>query len=103
MSSILLNKFDNISSKLSDTPNMEGLTVSEIAKLLNIPVQTAARRIERAGIKPITREAVFPFDTPEKIRDANKRGRPAKAKPEDTVKPAKKGKQPKARPNTADN
>jgi predicted RNA polymerase sigma factor len=58
---------------------MEGLTVSEIAKLLKIPVQTAARRIERAGIKPITREAVFPFDTPDRIRDAP-RGRPKKAK-----------------------
>jgi predicted RNA polymerase sigma factor len=56
---------------------MEGLTVSEIAELLNIPVQTAARRIERAGIKPLTREAVFPFDTPEKIKNARP-GRPPK-------------------------
>jgi predicted RNA polymerase sigma factor len=57
---------------------MEGLTVSEIAECLNIAVQTAARRIERAGIKPLTREAIFPFDTPDKIKDANKRGRPRK-------------------------
>jgi predicted RNA polymerase sigma factor len=71
---------------------MEGLTVSEIANLLKIPVQTAARRIERAGIKPLTREAVFPFDTPEKIRDANKRGRPPKAKPEDPARAAKSAK-----------
>jgi predicted RNA polymerase sigma factor len=59
---------------------MEGLTVSEIAELLKIPVQTAARRIERAGIKPLTREAIFPFDTPDKIKDAA-RGRPPKPKP----------------------
>jgi hypothetical protein len=56
---------------------MEGLTVSEIANLLEIPVQTAARRIERAGIKPLTREAVFPFDTVNKIRNARP-GRPPK-------------------------
>jgi hypothetical protein len=89
MSSILLKNFDNIFLELSDTLNMEGLTVSEIAELLKIPVQTAARRIERAGIKPLTREAVFPFDTPERIRDANKRGRPPKAKPETPPKPKK--------------
>jgi predicted ArsR family transcriptional regulator len=56
---------------------MEGLTVSEIAEQLQIPVQTAARRIERAGIKPLTREAIFPFDTVEQIKEA-KRGRPKK-------------------------
>jgi predicted RNA polymerase sigma factor len=73
--------------------NMEGLTVSEIAEILEIPAQTAARRIERAGIKPITREAVFPFDTVDKIRDARP-GRPPKAKPEEPTanKPAKPAK-----------
>jgi predicted RNA polymerase sigma factor len=60
---------------------MQGLTVSEIAELLQIPVQTAARRIERAGIKPLTREAIFPFDTAEKIKNA-KPGRPRKPKPQ---------------------
>jgi predicted RNA polymerase sigma factor len=69
---------------------MEGLTVSEIAELLKIPAQTAARRIERAGIKPLTREAVFPFDTVERIRNARP-GRPSK-KPEPPEKPPKKGK-----------
>jgi len=46
------------------------------------------RRIQRADIKPLTYEAMYPLDTLDKIKDVTI-GRPKKVAPE---KPAKKGK-----------
>jgi len=59
---------------------MDGITISYMAKCLGISYQTAARRIERAGIKPLTYEALYPPDTLDKIREAH-RGRPKKSPP----------------------
>jgi predicted ArsR family transcriptional regulator len=72
---------------------MEGMTLTEMAKILGIPQRTVERRIQRAGIKPISREAVYPNDTLEKIKDV-RMGRPKKAppEPEPPAKPAKRGK-----------
>jgi len=60
---------------------MEGLTLSEMADELGIPQRTVERRVQRAGIKPLTKEAIYPPDTLDKIREAP-RGRPKKAKPQ---------------------
>jgi hypothetical protein len=71
----------------------KGWTIREIAIELGIPPNTVKQRIFQAGIKPITREAIYPPDTLDRIRDAPM-GRP-KAKPEapnKAKKPAKKGK-----------
>jgi len=65
---------------------MEGITIDEMSSLLKLPVKTVAIRIHRAGIKPITRQAVYPLDTLEKIKDVTM-GRPKK--PEAEIKPAK--------------
>jgi len=71
---------------------MEGITIDEMSRLLKLPPKTVAIRLHRAGIKPISRQAIYPPDTPNKIKDVSM-GRPKKPKPETTKsKPAKKGK-----------
>jgi predicted ArsR family transcriptional regulator len=60
---------------------MEGLTASEMASKLKIPLKTVKKRLERAGIKPLTQEAVYPENALEIIKNI-KMGRPKKAKPE---------------------
>ena len=64
------------------------MTITEMAKNLGVPQRTVERRIQRAGIKPLTKEAVYPEDTLEKIKDI-KMGRPKKA-PEKKPAPDKK-------------
>jgi len=68
---------------------MEGITIDEMSKLLKLPEKTVAIRIHRAGIKPITRQAVYPLDTPDKIKDVTM-GRPKKPAPDGKVKTIKK-------------
>ena len=57
------------------------MTITEMADILGVPQRTIERRIQRAHIKPLTKEALYPSDTLEKIRDV-KMGRPKKAQPE---------------------
>jgi hypothetical protein len=66
---------------------MNGITIDEMCKALKLPFKTVEARIQRAGIKPISRQAVYPPDTLEKIKDV-KMGRPKKT----AEKPAKKAK-----------
>jgi predicted ArsR family transcriptional regulator len=68
--------------------SMEGLTLTEMAKKLGIPQRTVERRIQRAGIKPLSREAIYPSDTLDIIKDV-KMGRPKK-QPESKAKTKKK-------------
>jgi hypothetical protein len=58
---------------------MEGLTINEMCEALNLPFKTVEARIQRAGIKPITRQAVYPPETLEIIKNI-KMGRPKKEK-----------------------
>jgi predicted ArsR family transcriptional regulator len=67
--------------------DMDGLTAKEIAEILGISYDNVRKRIEKAGIKPITKDAIYPHDTAEKIRDVNPVGRPPKK-----VKTTKKAK-----------
>jgi len=76
--------------------HMHGLTAKEIAEILGISYDNVRKRIEKARIKPITKDAIYPLDTPDKIREVGAVGRPPKAKPEtepepenSTVKPKK--------------
>jgi hypothetical protein len=57
-----------------------------MAEKLGLPPKTVERRIQRAGIKPLTREAIYPDDTLEIISKNNKVGRPPK-KPETEAGP----------------
>ncbi len=51
-----------------------------MAEQLGIPQRTIERRVQRAGIKPLTKEAIYPADTLEKIRNVPGKGRPRKPK-----------------------
>jgi hypothetical protein len=70
---------------------MEGMTVSELAKELKISIDATRKRIETAGVQPITREAVYDPKVLEILRNV-RMGRPPKAKPEEPAKakPTKK-------------
>jgi hypothetical protein len=78
---------------LPDKESMDGMTIPEIAGKLGITYLAAKQRLLRAGIKPITKEAIYPKDAWERIRDTPGRGRPPKAKPE-APDQAKAGKKP---------
>jgi hypothetical protein len=60
---------------------MTGETLIEIADALGITTDAVEKRLQTADIKPITRKALYPVGTAEKLRDV-KRGRPRKAKPD---------------------
>jgi hypothetical protein len=68
---------------------MEGLTVAEMAEILSIPYETAKVRLFRAGIKPITKDAVYDKSALDAIRNVPGKGRPPKAKPEASDTPDK--------------
>jgi IS30 family transposase len=70
---------------------MEGMTITEMADKLGLLQRTVERRIQRAGIKPMSREAIYPADTLDKIKDV-KMGRPLKAA--EPPKPGKKARKP---------
>jgi hypothetical protein len=78
MSSTLCDFFSHF-FKIFRKINMEakGWTVREMAVELEIPEHTVQVRISRAGIKPITRGAIYPPDTLDRIRQAPM-GRPPK-------------------------
>ena len=69
---------------------MDGLTAKEIAKILGISYDNVRKRIEKARIKPITKDAIYPHDTVEKICDVAPVGRPPKAKQPEPAKPTSK-------------
>ena len=58
------------------------MTISEMAKALNLPRRTVEMRIFRGGFKPISQEAVYSPEVFEAIRNVGGKGRPPKAKPE---------------------
>jgi hypothetical protein len=75
----------------ADIKVMNGVTLTEIANALSIQKKAVEKRLQTAGIKPLTREAIYPPDTIERIRNI-RMGRPPKAKPEVQAKTAPKPK-----------
>ena len=69
---------------------MEGMTIQEVADALGLTYFAARQRIVRAGIKPISKEALYPLNTLELVKDSPGKGRPHKAKPESQVKKPKR-------------
>jgi orotate phosphoribosyltransferase-like protein len=65
---------------------MEGYTAQEIADILKISLNTAKQRIFRAGLKPITKDALYDKADLEKIRNVPGKGRPRKERPENPEK-----------------
>jgi DNA-binding Lrp family transcriptional regulator len=67
---------------------MEGMTIDEIAEVLNITPKTAHKRLERAGVKPVSYKALYDPSAIEAIKVVDKGGRPSK-KQEEPDKPKK--------------
>jgi hypothetical protein len=68
---------------------MDGMTLSEMSKGLNVPVNTLRQRITRLRIKPITKEAIYSRADFEKIRNVEM-GRPKKELAPEPAKPREK-------------
>ena len=58
----------------------EYFTISEMAKILNIPYMTTKHRLRRAGFNAVISEALFEPAALEAIRNVQGKGRPKKAK-----------------------
>jgi hypothetical protein len=72
----------------SDTKVMtiKGYTIKEMADEIGISYEAAQKRIERARIKPILKEDLYPESTLDAIRNTPGPGRPPKTKPEEPDK-----------------
>jgi len=57
---------------------MKGITIDEIAAALKITPKTAHKRLERAGIKPISYKALYDPSVIKSISNPSKGGRPKK-------------------------
>jgi orotate phosphoribosyltransferase-like protein len=57
---------------------MEGLTITEMSKILKVSTDTVVKRLQRAGIKPVTREVMYDKSALEAIRNVPGKGRPRK-------------------------
>ena len=57
---------------------MKGYTIRQIAEILGISYRAAQKRIERAGIKPLTRSAIYSAEAYDCIKETRRRGRPSK-------------------------
>jgi len=71
---------------------MQGYTITEIAEKLGISYITAKQRLLRAGIKPITKYALYDKSVLDILKNTPGKGRPKKApadKGKGTKKPAK--------------
>jgi hypothetical protein len=66
---------------------MNGLTISEMSKILNLKPDTVKMRLHVAGVKPVSKEAVYDESALEIIRNAPSRGRPPKKPAADTDDP----------------
>jgi len=64
---------------------MEFLTVSEMAKILDIKPNTVTQRLFQKGIRPVSREALYEPSALEHIRNFGPKGfQPKKPTPEPT-------------------
>jgi hypothetical protein len=77
---------------LADMKIMTGETLTEIANALGISTDATEKRLQTQGIKPVTREALYPMGTTERLRHVPGRGRPKKPRSETMDKAANPGK-----------
>jgi hypothetical protein len=75
---------------------MTGMTASEMAEKLKLPLDTVKKRLHRYGRKPFSQEALYIVEDFEAIKDSPGKGRPPKAKAEPEDKTALKTKPKKA-------
>ena len=60
--------------------DMTGMTIQEVADALGLTYFAARQRIVRAGIKPISKEALYPENTLELVKNSLGKGRPKRKK-----------------------
>jgi len=61
---------------------MQGYTIIEIAEILEVSYITAKQRLLRAGIKPITKDALYDKSVLDILKNTPGKGRPKKTAPE---------------------
>ena len=57
---------------------VEGYTIKELSEKLKITEDAVYLRIHKEGIEPLTRQAIYPYDTLKRIKTVSKGGRPKK-------------------------
>jgi hypothetical protein len=57
---------------------VEGYTIKELSEALKITPVTVRQRLHIAGITPLTKEAIYPKNTLDKIKDVPSPGRPSR-------------------------
>jgi hypothetical protein len=65
---------------------MEGITIDEIAGTLGITPKTAHKRLERAGLKPISYKALYNPSVINAISTPSRGGRPKNQPPPEPLK-----------------
>jgi DNA-directed RNA polymerase specialized sigma24 family protein len=60
--------------------NMQGFTIQELAKKLDLTERAVYQRLRAANIEPLTRQALYPELALEAIKEVSKGGRPKKNK-----------------------
>jgi hypothetical protein len=76
-------QFYKVYGILSDIVNVEGLTIREIAEILNIPPGTAKTRLFNRGVKPKIKAGktnLYDNSAIDLIKEVSKGGRPKKSK-----------------------
>jgi hypothetical protein len=79
-----INSADNKNVKI------DGYSISELSVVLGLPYRTVQKRLERAGIEPITTGAIYPKSALETIKDSPGKGRPKKPALSETPKKPRK-------------
>jgi hypothetical protein len=74
--------------------SMEGYTLDEMAKVLKIKPDSVLKRLQKAGIEPISRAVLYDKSALDAIRNVQM-GRPRKAKPSSDTEPSPKARNPK--------
>jgi len=69
---------------------LKGYTASDMADILGINLKAAKLRLFRAGIKPMTTEALYDPSALEILRNTGGKGRPKKEMEAPEVSPGKK-------------
>jgi len=60
--------------------DMEGYTIAEMAEIVGIPYGTAKSRLHRAGVKPVTKEALYDKVALKILKNTAGKGRPKKTR-----------------------
>jgi hypothetical protein len=70
--------------KIAENKNMkviggEYITVADMVSVLEVPTETVKTRLKTLGIKPISRDAIYPVLVLETLKKTPPKGRPKKA------------------------